>query len=66
MKKYSNKTLDFIRQCAYDDYDNGQTFAADDYNQFAKLCKESNIDADEILWNFYFDCVNCRREADLM
>ncbi len=32
MKKYSNKTLDFIRQWAYDDYDNDQTFAADDYN----------------------------------
>ena len=64
-QKYSNKTLNFIRSMAYDDYDAGQVFAADDFNQFVKVCAESGIKADELLWNFYWNCVDSRREADL-
>ncbi len=62
-KTYSNNVLNFIRQWAYDDYDNNQIFKVDEYNEFAKICKEKNIEADETLWNFYWDCVYCRRDA---
>ena len=52
----------FLKEMAYMDYGTGQTYSADDFNYFKKVCKEDGWIVTEEDFNKYFEYLDKARE----
>ena len=69
-KKENNykKAKEYVIEMANDDYDAGQPFSRDDFNEFKSILKDDNIKVSnkecEKLFDYYFECYDDAREEN--